>query len=251
MRPLLSLVAACVLTASASAHSPFLLPNAFVVEERDHVTVLASFTESFFAPDVVMKSDDYNVVGPGGEERALVPAYFKDLAVLEVTLEAEGSYRISTGARVGRTAKAYEKDGNWEFLEPGAAPPGGVTAVDMISLTQADVFVTRGKPSPVAPRNRGLELVPEGEAAVGAAARFRLLFDGNPLSGQAVQLHRDGEAYAGTAPVEVKSGPDGRIAFTAGQAGIYLVMSRYRTGPEREGGPHRSFTAALTVEIVP
>ena len=50
----------------ALAHSPYLLPNAFDLVERKHVTVEASFTETFFVPDVAMKADDYHVVSPDG-----------------------------------------------------------------------------------------------------------------------------------------------------------------------------------------
>ncbi|MFT3811602.1 MAG: DUF4198 domain-containing protein [Micropepsaceae bacterium] len=245
--------AACLLAGLASAHSPFLLPNVFAAGDRDHVTVQGSFTEAFFAPDVAMKSDDYHVVGPDGAKTPVTPVYFKDVAILEVPLAAEGTYRISTGARVGRTAKAYEKDGNWEFLEPGEAPPEGATAVDMVSLTSADVYVSKGKASEVPARGQGIELAPAkvGETAAGEPVTFRLLFEGQPLEGEAVALHRAGETYSGAAPVEVKTGADGAVTFTPAEAGVYLVMTRHRVGPEAEGGPHRSYTASVTFEVVP
>ncbi len=251
----LFLATAGLLVASAAAHSPYLLPNAFNVGERDHVTVEASFTEAFFAPEVAMKSDDYHVVGPDGVKTALTPTYFKDVAILEVPLTAEGAYRISTGARVGRTAKAYEKDGNWEFLEPGEAAPEGAAAVDMISLTSADTIVIKGKSGGAAPapRGAGLELLPvtDASAAAGSPVTFRLTFEGKPVGNQPVLLHRSGESYSGAAPTEAKTGDDGAVTFTPDAAGVYLVMTRHRVGPEAEGGPHRSFTAALTFEVVP
>lgn len=244
------------LMAPAGAHSPYLLPNMFTLEKRDHVTVEASFTEAFFAPDVAMKSDDYHVVGPDGQKVALTPVYLKDLAVLEVPTAADGTYRISTGARTGRTAKAYLKDGQWEFLEPGEEPPAGAEAVDMISLTQADTYVTRGAgdAAALAPRNSGLEIVPvthPSEAVAGEGVSFRLLFEGQPLADQAVLLHRDGETLAGIAPVEVKTAADGSFAVTAAEPGAYLVMTRHRVGPAEASGPHRSFTATVSFEVAP
>lgn len=252
--PLRLLALAALLAPAASAHSPYLLPNLFTVEKRDHVTVEAAFTEAFFTPDVAMKSDDYHLVGPDGAKLALTPVYLKDLAVLEVPLAADGTYRISTGARVGRTAKAYLKDGQWEFLEPGEAPPAGAEAVDMLSLTRADTYVTRGKPDAAAltPLGRGLEIVPvthPAEAAAGAAVSFRLLFEGQPLAGQPILLHRDGETLAGKAPVEVRTGTDGGFAVTPSDPGIYLVMTRHRVGPAEPGTPHRSFTATVSFEV--
>ncbi len=251
-----ALISALILaTPAAMAHSPYLLPNVFVTAERDHVTVQGSFAEDFFVPDVAMKSDDYHVVGPDGAKAALSPVYLKDVAILEVPLAADGTYRISTGDRIGRTAKAYLKDGAWEFLEPGASAPEGFEAVDMVSLTSADAYVTRGKPSDAArtPRGKGLELLPvtNAEAAAGAAVTFLLVFDGAPLVDQAVNLHRDGETYAGAAPLEAKTDAEGRVTFTPQAAGVYLAMTRHRVGPEAEGGAYRSFTAAVTFEVVP
>jgi hypothetical protein len=52
---------------AAQAHSPYLLPSTvFDVSDRKLVTVQGSFTESFFTPEVVMKSDAWAVVGPDG-----------------------------------------------------------------------------------------------------------------------------------------------------------------------------------------
>ncbi|BCW88187.1 hypothetical protein sos41_13250 [Alphaproteobacteria bacterium SO-S41] len=247
---------AAALTPLAAAHSPYLLPNVFISKDRDHVTVEGSFTEGFFTPDVAMKSDDYHVVGPDGAKAALTPTYLKDLTVLEVPTATEGTYRISSGARVGRTAKAYEKDGQWEFLEPGATPPEGAEAVDMQSLTLADTYVSRGKPDAkaLAPRGTGLEFVPvthPNEAAAGDPVQFQLLFDGKPVADQPVQLHRDGETYTGAAPPEAKTDAEGKIAFTPTEADVYLVMTRYRMGPAAEGGPYRSYTATVSFEVVP
>ena len=42
---------------AAQAHSPYLLPTVFDASDRKIVTVEGAFTESFFTPEVVMKSD--------------------------------------------------------------------------------------------------------------------------------------------------------------------------------------------------
>ena len=111
--PLVSMACASV----ATAHSPYLLPNKFDVSKRDHVSVQASFTEDYLIPDVVMKSDDYHVVLPDGSKTPVTPVYTKDLAVLDVGTTADGTYRISTGSRVGRTSKAaLMPDGKWQFF---------------------------------------------------------------------------------------------------------------------------------------
>src|SRR5262245_44458590 len=91
---------------AVQSHSPYLLPNAFDLVDRKHVTVEASFTETFFVPDVAMKADDYHVIAPDGGKRSLTPVYTQDLAILEAPTPEPGTYRISTGQRAGRTAKA-------------------------------------------------------------------------------------------------------------------------------------------------
>src|SRR5262245_48748578 len=122
-RSVLLLVVAA--SSTALAHSPYLLPNAFALSTRDHVSVQASFTEDFFVPDVVMKSDHWSVKGPDGRVLALTPVYTRDLAVLDVDTPLPGTYRISSGVRDGRVAKALIKGDEWKFLREGEAVPAG------------------------------------------------------------------------------------------------------------------------------
>ena len=122
----------------AHAHSPYLLPNAFEVSERDHVSVQASLTEKFFVPDVVMKATNWHVVSPDGQSAALVPVYTKDLAVLDVDTKVPGTYRISTGARDGRAAKDAIAGDEWKSLRGNEAPPAGPMVYAIRSVTLAE-----------------------------------------------------------------------------------------------------------------
>jgi hypothetical protein len=72
------------LAGAAQAHSPYLLPSAFDVTDRKLVTVQGSFTESFFSPEVVMKSDAWAVVGPDGARKPLTATNLRELALVEV-----------------------------------------------------------------------------------------------------------------------------------------------------------------------
>jgi hypothetical protein len=140
---ILSLSVALVAVGSAQAHSPYLLPNLFDLGKRDHVTVQGSFTEEFFSPDVVMKSDDYHVVTPAGAKVPLTPVYARDLAIVEADTTEAGTYRISTGKRGGRTSKAAWVDGAWKFLGPNEEAPNGTKTYDVTSITMAEVYVTK------------------------------------------------------------------------------------------------------------
>jgi len=242
------------LAGAAQAHSPYLLPSAFDASDRKLVTVQGSFTESFFNPEVVMKSDGYAVIGPDGVSKPLTPTYLRQLALVEVPTEAAGTYRITTGLRTGRTGKAMLVKGEWEFLEASSAP-AGAKLVDMQSLTMADVFVTRGAPNAaaLAPIGKGLEfqaVTHPSSVFTGQDASFVVLFDGKPVKGQAVSIHAGDDRYAETKapPATVVSDDQGRFTVKLQRSGVYQLQARYRVAPAAEGEPGRSYTYALTLE---
>ncbi len=236
---------ALLLSGSVRAHSPFLLPNVFDVSNRDHVTVQGSFTEEFFSPDVAMKADDYHVIAPDGTKVSLKPVYTRDLAIVEAETKATGTYRISTGIRTGRTAKAAWVNGDWTFLGRDESPPAGGKAYDVTSVTVAETYVSRGKPSAkaLAARNSGLEFRPISHPSslfVGEDVTFEVLFDGKPVAGETISVYRDNARYSdGKAVREVKTDGGGKFAFKPEAQGVYLAMTRYRPAPRpesRDGG---------------
>ena len=243
------------LASAADAHSPYLLPTVFDASDRKLVTVQGSFTESFFTPEVVMKSDAWAVVGPDGARKPLTPTNLRELALVEVATEAPGTYRITSGQRVGRTAKAVLVKGEWEFLEDPSKAPAGTTPVDMQSLTLADVYVTRGAPTTaaLAPVGKGLEFVAvthPSSVTTGQDAKFVVLFDGKPVKGQAITLNGADDHYADakTAPVTVTSDDQGRFAIKVARSGVYQIQARYRVAPTAADPVGHSYTYALTFE---
>ncbi|MET0533389.1 MAG: DUF4198 domain-containing protein [Steroidobacter sp.] len=239
---------------SAQAHSPFLLPNVFDLDKRDHVTVLGSFTEEFFAPDVVMKSDDYHVVEPDGARRPLTPVYTRDVAIIEPETKEQGTYRISTGRRTGRTAKAAWVQGDWKFLAPSEVAPAGSRVYDVTSITVAETYVTRGKPSQtaLAPRNSGLEfraITHPNAVFASSPATFQLLFDGKPVASQVVSVYAGDARYSDQkAPIEVKTDATGQFAIKLDRNGVFVAMTRYRPEPAVDGKDGVSYTYSLVFE---
>jgi uncharacterized GH25 family protein len=245
-------VAAMLSAGAAQAHSPYLLPNMFDATGRDHVTVQASFTEHAFTPDVVMKSDSFQVRGPDGATTPLTPTYFKDLAILEADTKADGTWRIGSGVRIGRMSKVAQVKGEWVFLEPDKPAPAGAVVGEMQSITNAEVYVSRGAPNAtaLAPTGKGVEfhaLTHPNSIFAGQAAQFQALLDGKPLPDQTITVHRAGEDMDGGKPLEVKSDKDGRFAIKVDRPGVFLAMTRHRIGPA-DGKPGRSLTYALTFE---
>ena len=244
---LLSLV-----TSAAQAHSPYLLPSVFDASDRKIVTVQGAFTESFFTPEVVMKSDAYAVVGPDGVRTPLTPTYMRELALVEATVDKPGTYRITTGQRGGRTAKAALVNGEWKFFEGEKAP---ADAIDMRSMTMAEVYVTRGAPNDtaLAPLGQGLEfkaITHPSKIVTGQDALFEVLFDGKPLANQAIAVQCADDRYADTkaAAMIVISDAKGRFAVKAAKSGVYQIQTRHRVAPAAAGQPGQSFTYALTFE---
>jgi uncharacterized GH25 family protein len=237
----------------AFAHSPYLLPNYFDASGRDHVSVQASFTERFFVPDVVMRADTWQVVGPDGARGPLTPVYTKDVAVLDVDTRQAGTYRISTGLRAGATRKAAQVDGEWKFYEEGEAPP---QAVDMQSWTRADVYVSTGKPDEVAlkPDGKALEfqlLTHPNRLQAGASLRVRLLLEGKALANQPVALAAAVDAAGDSVSArDLRTDSGGILDVPLPAAGLFHLMSRYRIAPvAAAGGAARSYTIALTFEV--
>ena len=245
----------CLFVAStAHAHMPYLLPNVFDIGKREYVTVFGSFTQEFFEPDTVMKADDYHVVGPSGTKQPLKPLYTRDLAIVEVDTSTPGTYRISTGQRTGRTAKAAWVAGDWKFLDGNETPPDGGKAYDVVSMTMAEVYVTRGKPNAtaLAPRKKGLEfrvVTHPNSVFVGESAKFELLLDGAPLPGRKISIYRGGMRHAQRKMfAEVTTDAQGRFAIEPDAPGPYVAVTRYRPQPNAGSTQGVSYTYSLVFE---
>lgn len=241
----------------ALGHMPYMLPNLFDLTDRDHVTVQASFTEEPFAAEVVMKSDAWHVRGPGGATTPIkTVTYLRDLAVFEAPVTANGTWRISSGERFGRKGKMYRNaKGEWVIGE-GRDKPADAQLVDVQSMTLAEVYVTRGAPSPdaLAATGKGLELRPlthPSEIFAGQPAKFELLFEGKPVAGAHVEVFRSAGTYDGKKQVggQITTDKAGGFSITPPDAGTYLALIRHRTeAPAGAETPYRSYSYTLTFE---
>lgn len=240
---------------AALAHQPYLRPNVFDATGRDHVTVEAAFTEDVFAAEVVMRSDFYHVVGPNGDTPIRNVTYLRDVAVFEADTPVDGTYRLSSGPRQGRTAQMYRAaDGSWKMVgEEDGPAPAGAGLVDVQSITVADVYVTRGAPSTEAlrPAGQGLELVPvthPSDIVAGEDATFRLLLDGRPLANAPVTVFREAGRWDGRkVEADLVTGADGVVTIRAAEPGAYMTLIRHRMeAPAGSPTPYRSYSHTLT-----
>lgn len=240
---------------AALAHQPYLRPNVFDATGRDHVTVEASFTEEVFASEVVMRSDFFHIVGPNGDTPITAVTYLRDVAVFEAATPQDGTYRLSSGPRQGRTAQMYQNAaGDWKMVgEEDGTPPPGAQLVEVQSITVADVYVTRGAPTTEALQTtgQGLELKPithPNDIIAGEDAVFELLLNGRPLANTPVTVFREAGRWDGRkVEADLSTGADGRFTLKVSDPGAYMTLIRHRmAAPAGSPVPYVSYSHTLT-----
>ena len=111
-------------TPPALAHTSYLLPSKFATTESEIVTLEASFAEDFFRPEFAVVSDDYHLYRPDGTRDSYDTLQaFREVTILESDLDEDGTYRFTTGERLGRKSVTALVDGAWTFVEPGQPAP--------------------------------------------------------------------------------------------------------------------------------
>lgn len=248
-----------LLSAAAQAHSPYLKPNTFNAEEqRKHVTVEASFAEGDLRPDVAMKSDAFHLIGPDGKKLPLTAAaVLKDASYLEVPLGAgSGTYLVSSGVRKGRLAKGVLRQGKVHFAERKEDAQPGDQPIEVQSITRADVYISRGKPSAVDYDTEGLEIYPVTkpyDLYAGETVTVRVRENRKPLAGETLTVIADGQNYANKKQAEqdFSTNAAGEVSFKPKTAGLYLLQVRVRRAAPDNPALWLSNTATLTVEVQP
>lgn len=259
LAPLFAGVAACVIAATASAHTPYLAPSTFAPRAGDTVALDAAFAETFFVPETVFDNSRFTVIGPDGKEAALdTVQLLKVRAVAEHTLPkgATGTYRFSTGPRLGALFRTWEQNGKRESSrDPAVKIPAGAKVIsDFQSLTQADSYVTVGNPdrAALAPRNKGVELVPvthPNDLYVGETFDFIVQYDGKPLADQAVEVTEAVWSSDRTPQVvNLKSDAAGHVRLPLSAAGTWIALTRHRTAAPA-GAPVAEYSNSVTLSF--
>jgi uncharacterized GH25 family protein len=239
LAPLFAGALACAIAAAASAHTPYLAPSNFAPQAGETLALDASFAETFFVPEAVFDNSRFTVTGPDGKEIAVdTVQLLKTRAVAEHTLsQGQGTYRFSTGPRLGAQFRTWEQNGKQESSRDADAeiPAGAKVLANFQSLTLAETYVTVGAPDPGALRARGqgIELVPTthpNDLFVGETFEFAVHYDGKPLADQKVEITEavwtsDRKPHV----VSVLTDAQGRASFKLDRAGTWLALTRYRT----------------------
>ncbi|TIX51693.1 DUF4198 domain-containing protein [Alteraurantiacibacter aquimixticola] len=258
---LLPTCAAAVLAAmpasTAYAHTAYMLPNVFVANLEQQITVQSSFAEDFFRPEVAVDSDDWHVVLPDGSRGEFENvAQHRQIVILESPIEAEGTYRFTSGVRHGRKSTQALVNGEWETVRGDEIPAEATETRTSQTETVSDVYVSKKAPTraPVDVRIGRLLVQPlthPSDVYLDSEFELAVLFDGQPMAGHAVSIDRSGSEYDEEKfHEEITTGEDGRLSLSFDQPGIYVLMTRHRAdAPDGAESDIRSYTTSLTFEV--
>ncbi|WDS35078.1 DUF4198 domain-containing protein [Pseudoxanthomonas sp.] len=259
MKPMSLLAAGALcaaLIAPALAHTPYLLTSDFAPHAGQTVALDAAFAETFFLPEAAFDDSRFSVTGPDGQAQALVAQSMKTRTVAEFTLPeaAAGTYRLSTGLRLGALFRSWEIGGKRESSRDASVkiPAGAKVISDFQSRTLAETYLSVGAPdrAALASRGEGLEFVPvdhPDDLYVGEQFAFVVQYDGKPLAAQKVEI-TEAVWSSDRKPrvVELITDAQGQARFKLEQAGTWVALSRHRT-PAPASAPVAEYSNSYTL----
>lgn len=246
---------------TAHAHTPFLLPNSFDVQPKEMIGVDAGFTEKFFVSDVAFGETAFSIITPEGARLAFGDIHqFKQRTVAEQKLPDEkGTYRLSTGPRLGAVFRTWERNGKVESArDPKQVVPADAKLLSHYqSLSVSEAYVTAGKPSTkaLAPLGKGLEIVAithPSDLFVNEKFHFLVHYDGKPLPNQKVSVYRSAMDLASQSTVQqLSTDADGKVVLPLTKSGLYLALVRYQApAPAGAGAPMYGNNYTLTFRVL-
>ncbi|MYM26893.1 DUF4198 domain-containing protein [Duganella sp. CY15W] len=269
----LALAGMSLVSLSAQAHKPWLLPSSTQVEAgRDGnawVTVDAAISEGLFDIDhQPLKLDGIDITGPDGAKLAPENVNNGKLRnTFDLKLVKTGTYKIALVSQ-SVFGSYKDKEGNvkrFRGTEESLAKDVPADASEVkLSRTESrlETFVSNGDASKevLKPTGKGLELVAvthPTELRAGEKATFRFLLDGKPAANQGVSLIPGGVKYRGTlGEIRKTTDANGELTLVLPAAGAYMVSSSWPAAAPQAPGqppqmPPRRATYAAIVDILP
>ncbi|TWU20619.1 Nickel uptake substrate-specific transmembrane region [Novipirellula galeiformis] len=262
---LLTIVFACLVPLTASAHKVWLLPSQTTLSGNDPwVTVDAAVSNDlFYFNHVPLRLDNLQIIAPDGSPaEAQNQATGKYRSVFDLQLQQSGTYRIAV-VNNGLFA-TWEVDGQrkrWRGNREAFASEVPQDAKDLKvteSVGRIETFVTNGVPNETAlqPTGVGIEVVslthPNDQYA-GEESRFRVLVDGEPAAGLAFEIVRGGTRYRNALDeTTVTTDEKGEFAVTWAEPGMYwLETSKQDNKVQGTLASTRRLSYAATLEVLP
>jgi uncharacterized GH25 family protein len=241
---------------SASAHTPYLAPSEFAPRAGQTIALDASFAETFFVPEAVFDDSRFAITRPDGSAAAPdAVQVMKTRTVAEYTLPTgNGTYRLSTGPRLGALFRTWEVNGKRESSRDASVkiPAGAKVIANFQSLTLAETYISVGAPdrTALAARGTGLEFVAvthPSDLYVGETFEFVVQYDGKPLANQKVEVTEAVWTSDRKPQVDaLETDANGHVRLKLQHAGTFLALSRHRT-PAPAGAPVAEYSHSYTL----
>jgi uncharacterized GH25 family protein len=255
------MVLALLPTMPASAHAGFLWPVIDRAEKDGTVRMMASFSDDFPHADIALKSDHWTIVDPEGTKRPFETiASSNSRTFVETALTTSGTYRLSSGERLGRTGQAALIDGTYRLLGRDGLSvetlPEGTSILTSQTATVSDFYITRGEISDAVLDTRigRLHIAPlqnPTNLVTGEPFEVQIVFEDQAITDQRVTWFTpSGSREEADPETQLQTDPNGRISVTPLTAGAHLLMVR-RIAPAPEGADTdvRSYTTVLSFEV--
>ena len=254
------------LSLTAQAHSPWLLPNAAMVDAKEAwVSLDAGISNQLFefnhAP---LRLDNLTVTDPDGVTTKAEGAVLgKFRSTLDLRLPKDGTYRLAIVNN--NVMGSYKLNGETKrFRGPQGSPqvqvPAGATEVQTTNVhTRLETFVSANKMNETAlkPSGVGLELVPvthPSDLRVGEPIRVRFQLDGKPVASMPFSVVPGTAKYRGSSGEQrLTTDAKGEASFTVAAPNMYYLSASVphgeRGAPQQPGA--KRYTYAATFEVLP
>ncbi len=258
LRSLIAGAAASLLpiAAPAFAHAGFLYP---VVDRSDgsgEVVLEASFTDTFPVPDIALKSPGWTIIAPDGTTRQFASVCVTEEATrLRAVLDNEGTYRFTSGERLGRKGEVALTNGEYVRIgddsTPRSALPQDARVLTSQTATVSDLYLRHGKAGAfsalpvgrltIRPLSDPTELQP------GETLDVDIRFDGAPLANTPLIVHTTRTHPEGRAE---HTDSKGRFALpVTDEEGALILVRHIAPAPPDAKTDVRSYTTTLTLHF--
>lgn len=264
-KPALIALALASLALPASAHRPWLLPSATLVDGKEPVVLVdGAVSENYFDFDhMPLRMDAVAITGPDGQAIALpavLGSRYRNSFDLKMALP--GTYRIAlVNTTVIASYKAAGEVKRFRGSEEAFARDVPANAEGLAvnrQHTRIETFVSANQTSAVKPSGKGLELEPlthPNDLHAGEQAKWRFTLDGKPLANFDFSLIAGGVKYRGVlGEVRLTTDATGTATFKLPDAGMYALNAAFPQPRDKapDGNPPANrYSYSATLEILP
>nr|WP_225908100.1 DUF4198 domain-containing protein [Hyphomonas sediminis] len=215
----------------AAAHTGYILPDSFDYKSCSGLGAIATFSDYFPAPEIVLSVPEFHLTGPTGPVAFDSVRADHAMSRLEASLDVPGTYRITTGARLGRKGKVALLDGAYVRLEGSESLPGGTRILSSQTATVSDTYFSCGGAETAIdtapPGQLGVIPLTEDDAPDDMRA-FRVTFDGAGFAPDEAYLIPAYASFAGAHDGQrVTVAEDGVLRLEGLVPGVYVLLARH------------------------